>query len=428
MQDTSISEPRNLGGANEIVLPIDLDTYQKNLEPSDFHALLSEFYMSHPQCFPTTFEQGYELKDSTLSKKMNIRIRRISIPTDKGSKRHYRVVPCDVLPYLCGKTQDVETPLFLRKFNVPYWALARCFGRDANYYYRLETRMGRASIVGCLRGTDNKLPEHLCCDEKHAKHLGDKIYIPTTTGEGCVLGVDICSGADTESLAKGYGVVAREIEQTNPEHETKTINVDGFAATTAAMRLTFGPTVVLLTCFLHLYISLRDRCSKKERQGIFRTIAEKLWGAYRARRKTTFAQRWRRLMEWVEEHKESIPGRVYSKLQRATKNKLEAYKAYYDNKKGKRVSTELDRLMGLLDRRLFAIRHLHGKKEKAVLLVRAWANLYNFAPWNPRTVKKNKAQCPAEKWTGVRYRECWLENFRVASSTVANPHPLKTVQ
>ncbi|HEY86364.1 MAG TPA: hypothetical protein G4N96_14765 [Chloroflexi bacterium] len=35
-----------------------------------------------------------------------------------------------------------------RKWAVPYDALVYIFGRDANYWYRLENRFGRNSIVG----------------------------------------------------------------------------------------------------------------------------------------------------------------------------------------------------------------------------------------------------------------------------------------
>jgi hypothetical protein len=31
---------------------------------------------------------------------------------------------------MTARTGDIETPLFLRTFGVPFWALARVFGRD----------------------------------------------------------------------------------------------------------------------------------------------------------------------------------------------------------------------------------------------------------------------------------------------------------
>ena len=34
------------------------------------------------------------------------------------------------MPYMTVHTAEVEGPLFLRKFGVPFWALARVFGGD----------------------------------------------------------------------------------------------------------------------------------------------------------------------------------------------------------------------------------------------------------------------------------------------------------
>ena len=75
----------------------------------------------------------------------------------------------------------------------------------------------------------------------------------------------------------------------------------------------------------------------------------------------------------------------------------------------------------MLDRRLFAMRHLRGHFVNSRLLIRAWAHMHNFCPWNPRTAKVKGAQCPAENLAGIRYRDNWLENFRMAGS-IGNRH------
>ena len=410
-------------GSNEIVLPISLAEYQRHLDnPKDFHRLLQQQFEANPECFPPDFkEDGYSLKDFVSSGKMNLRFRRITVSF--GDNAHnFRVLPSDVLPHMCGKTEDVAAPLFLRKFGVPYWALATIYPRSANYYYRVECRLGKTSIVGALHGREGALPEQLCCDEKHAKHLGEKAYITTTVGDGCVLDAHLCEGADTQSLAEGYQVVKDEIARTNPKHKIRSINVDGFAATSAALRIVFGPAVTLITCFLHLYISLRDGAKKKYAE-IFQEVADRLWWAYESDSKRSFAQRWLSLMRWCKSNRDRIPERMATKLRRANENKLDGYKAYYDEPDGHRVSSALDQRMGSLDRRLFAMRHLHGHWESSNLLIRAWAQIHNFAPWNPQVAKKHEAQCPAERLTGFRYRKDWLENFRVASSLQGRRYP-----
>ena len=48
---------------------------------------------------------------------------------------------------MAGWTDDVEKPLFLRRFGVPFWALAHVFGKDAMYWYQLAISLGRNSVV-----------------------------------------------------------------------------------------------------------------------------------------------------------------------------------------------------------------------------------------------------------------------------------------
>jgi hypothetical protein len=40
------------------------------------------------------------------------------------------------MPYMTGRTQEVDNALFLMRFYVPCWAIAHVFGRDPMYWYR----------------------------------------------------------------------------------------------------------------------------------------------------------------------------------------------------------------------------------------------------------------------------------------------------
>ena len=49
---------------------------------------------------------------------------------------------------MTGRTHDVDQAVFLRRFQVPCWAIAHVFGREAMSWYRLEQGLGRFSFVG----------------------------------------------------------------------------------------------------------------------------------------------------------------------------------------------------------------------------------------------------------------------------------------
>jgi hypothetical protein len=118
------------------------------------------------------------MKDIYHSKKLSIPIRRIQI-----AKINYTVRPCFVMPYLAGFVDDVEKALFLRKFDVPFWAFSHVFGKDAMYWYRLEKSLGRNSIVGTTIKDARCLPKHLSADEKHTRIF---LYTDNTGNTGLV--------------------------------------------------------------------------------------------------------------------------------------------------------------------------------------------------------------------------------------------------
>ncbi|NBD34488.1 MAG: hypothetical protein GVY30_00650 [Chloroflexi bacterium] len=114
--------------------------------------------------------------DQRTSVKMpDVTVRRIKLKAQdaQGRQQAFTIAPSAVLPYMTGETDEVEKALFLRRFGVPFWALAYVFGRDEQYWYRLEGQMGRYDIVGTVKDAA-QLPEHLLADEKHTRFNGDK--------------------------------------------------------------------------------------------------------------------------------------------------------------------------------------------------------------------------------------------------------------
>jgi len=168
MAECSSRRPR---GCSTICLPIDQQRYQQIIDsPQQFRHTLDQFYRDMRELFPKDMAWGYTLKDDRVSARLGLRLRRIRC---KASGAAFTIRPSFALPYMVGRTDEVEGPLFLRAFAVPFWAIARVFGKNPTYWYRLEVSLGRNSIVGTtVRQAD--LPEHLLADEHHQSRDGEK--------------------------------------------------------------------------------------------------------------------------------------------------------------------------------------------------------------------------------------------------------------
>jgi hypothetical protein len=390
-----------------ICLPIDQDSYpQLADDPARFRAWLDGSFRDHPELFPEAFAQGYRLKDDRLSAKLGLRLRRIRL---KATGDSFTVRPSFALPYMVGTSDDVAGALFLRSFGVPFWAIARVFGKDHDYWYRLEVSLGRNSVVGTTVRQAG-LPEHLLADEHHQTRAGRKNYIATTVAEGCCLGAALAQSADAEDLQAAYGAFKEEARDVEPGYEPQTVSVDGWASTHLAWAGLFS-LVVLLRCFLHGWLNIRSRGKLSE---AFAQLSAKVWGAYHAPDRRSFAQRMRRLREWAQE--QPMSAWLLEQVEKMCSRAQEYGKAY-SHPGGHRTSNMLDRVMRPMSRYFEDCQHLHGGKEACALHCRAWALLFNFRPWHPATARANSGwRCPAERLNQHRYHDDWLQNLLVSAS------------
>src|ERR1019366_2795676 len=245
-------------GRSTICLPIGKDDYLTLIDgPTAFRRWIDDSFRDSPELFPEGFAQGYLLKDGRTSAKLGLPLRRIEC---KATGAAFSVRPSCVLPYMAGWTDDVEKPLFLRRFGVPFWGLAHVFGRDPMYWYRIEVSLGRNSLVGTtVRRVD--VPPDLVADEHHQTHDGQKVYIATVVAEGCCLGASVVDTCDEAGLTEGYGVFVEEAQDVRPGYAPETVNTDGWKATRLAWLALF-PLVVVLRCFLHGWLKIRQGCKK----------------------------------------------------------------------------------------------------------------------------------------------------------------------
>ncbi|MBA2527789.1 MAG: transposase [Pyrinomonadaceae bacterium] len=371
-----------------------------------YREFLSHSYRTHPELFPTAWQQGFTFHDAYQSTKTSHLIRRVKL---KATKAVFALRPSFLMPYHTAHTDAVEKALYLLQFGVPFSALVYVFGRDEMYWYRLFLQLGRPNLVGTTVKEPAKLPRHLVADEKQSWIAKAKVFIPTTVAGGVFLGATVVTQADTAQLTKGYQEFQAEATALDPAYQPTTVCTDGFFATRKAWRALF-PTVTLVLCFLHLVLKLRDRCRGLVRQ----EVLDRAWHIYAATDKRSFSQRARRFKEWASAKIVSVPlMEVAAKLHERTSHYLTAF----DYPAAHRTSNAVDRLMNYQDRKLYAMRYFHHSTTSARLMVRAIAMLWNFHPYSERLRRQDKTRrSPFCDLNGFQYHGNWLHNFLIASS------------
>jgi hypothetical protein len=393
-------------GCSTICLPIDQDLSRRVIDaPQQFRGTLDQLDQDRPELFPKAMASGSTLKDDRLSARLGRRLRRIRC---KATGAAFAVRPSFALASRVGRTDDVEGPLFLRVFGVPFWALARVFGKGPTSGYRLEVGLGRDNIVGTtVRRAD--VPAHLLADEHHQPREGEKNDIATTAGAGCCLGACLAQTAGAEGLQTAYAVFREEAEKVQPDYRPEPVRVDGWAATRQAW-LTLFPLVVLWRCFLHGWLNIRSRGKPG---AAFAALPEKVWHAYQATDRRAFAQRLRRLREWARGQ-----GLTAWLLEQVAKlcGRSEEYAAAYGHPGGQRTGNMLDRVMRSMNRDFDAGQDLHGSQQAGERHCRGWALVHTFRPWGPEARRDNGCCSPAERLNQHRYHENWLHNLLVSAS------------
>jgi hypothetical protein len=313
-----------------IILPVTQEQYDIILgDRAKFHQWIAENYERHSENFPVEMKQGYILNGTRTNEKLGLTVRRIRLTKSPHKNLCYTIWPSFAMPYGVAWTKDVEHGLLLRKWNVPYEVLAEIFGRNAMFWYRCECSFGRLNIVGTTVKTAN-IPTHLVADEHHEKLNGEKVYIATTVAAGCVLGAEISESASSEDLKNAYGVFKAEAIAVDPEYAPETVNTDGWSGTQAAWSALF-PMIVLIRCFLHAWLKIRERSKTLD---LFFDIGERVWNVFYAETRMMMGQRIRRLREWA---KLNLKGVVLDKvLDLCAKSKL--WSVWYDHPDGHATS------------------------------------------------------------------------------------------
>jgi hypothetical protein len=400
-------------GSRQICLPLDRETYHRIWDDARAVRLLVEdLVIQHPELFPKSMTQGFTLcgKLPPSQKLAGVCLRRVRVTqTDEvgqATTQDFFLRPSFVLPYCCGTVEDVEKGLLLLSYGVPYHVVAYCFGRNAMFWYRLGQSLGRNSVVGTTVRDPRALPPHLAADEHHARLRGQAAYVAVTAGGGCLLGMALSPTAGEVDLTAAYGRFRDEAGAVSAEYAPETVNTDGWKATQAAWRTLF-PKVIMILCYLHGFLKIRDRCRKAFE------LHHKVWEVYQA----TSAQAFR---EAMESFRQWCAARVWSgPIQEALEtlwSRTEEYVRSYSHPRCHRTSNSVDRPMNALYRLLYANRMLHGHLETAESRLRGWALLMNFRPFEPQTRRATGSQSAAHRLNKRTYHAHWLHNLYISAS------------
>jgi hypothetical protein len=92
-----------------ICIPCSQQEYERIVDdPARFREFLDRQIDATPELFPPEIHRGYRMKDTYTSRKTGWKLRRIDLRNDES----YSVRPSFLMPYLSGRTEDVQAPLF----------------------------------------------------------------------------------------------------------------------------------------------------------------------------------------------------------------------------------------------------------------------------------------------------------------------------
>jgi hypothetical protein len=103
------SFPQAIRGQKTICIPCSQQEYEQVIDdPVLFRSFLDRHIQATPDLFPPEIRQGYRMKDTYTSRKTGWTLRRIEL----RNLQCYLVRPSFLMPYLSGRTEDVQAPLF----------------------------------------------------------------------------------------------------------------------------------------------------------------------------------------------------------------------------------------------------------------------------------------------------------------------------
>lgn len=399
--EAGLTRPR---GSKQICVPMTRELYDQLWDdPKKLRPFLERLVADLPELFPAGIEHGFTLTGKLpASVKQGVSLRQLRL----RDQRVFTLRPSFVFGYMTGTVDELEKPLLLLSVGTPCWVVTKVCGRNDMFWQRLLERLGRNSLVGTTVRDPARMPLHLAADEHHADWCGEKGYVAMTAGGGCVLGLALTEAADDQHLAAAYKVFQQEALDAAPEYVPLTVNTDGWNSTRNAFR-TLYPAILLVLCFLHGFLKIRDRCRKAH------DLHQQVWYVYHAETRDEFTSRMTAFGMWFESH--PWPQAVTDMVTKL-RNRTDDYALGYTHPGCHRTSNQVDRPMNRLHRSLYASRGLHGHQASGERRLRGLVLLHNFRPFAPRSNQPRTHDSPAHRLNQKQYHTHWLHNLQASAS------------
>lgn len=364
---------------------------------------LDSLIADYPEIFPASMAGGYQLHGRLAESKKLPGVRLRPLRTADGV---FTLRPSFAFPYMVGTVDELEQPLWLLAVPTPTWVVTEVFGRNDMSWERLRERLGRNRLVGTTVRVPERMPQHLAADEHHLDGCNDKGFLAMVAAGGCTLGAALTQAADEQHLLEAYGVCDQEARNVDPNWPPETVNTDGWKATRCAFAKRFRQ-VVLVRCFLHGFLKIRDRSRQPHDRH------QRVWEVSRAETAREFHSRMAELKSWSDTADLREP--VRENLEKLFAHE-EDYATSYDHKDCYRTSNQVDRPMNRVRRSLDASRGLHGHQATSERRLRGLCLLDNFRPFAPRSNCPREHHSPAHRLNGRSDHDNWLHNLQTSAS------------
>lgn len=330
-------------------------------------------------------------------------------------KAVFTVLPHFVLRYRKMHPEIAEKTLRAACGGLSLELCSVLFNVSAMSVYRMMCGIGRHCLVTLISRCDIPLPPYLLADEKHAKCLGEKVYLPTIVTGRVIWHLGYVTDKSAAAFKGSYGKFRQSAQHLDPGYRVKGILTDGFESTIKSLRSLF-PGVRIGNCVLHAAKKVNGKI-KAIPSALRKNLSFQFYDLFQKalERKSmvifSFSQKLRRFAEKVKK----VAGTENAdRISEWIKEKKTGWFALLEDVNIPATSTLLDQAHNAVDRKLFMMKGFHHKKGSQEQFINALAILHNLIPYQRRA--RNAGKCGIQVEGGKLPSRNWFLSLQILTS------------